>query len=66
LIPFVRNSKRSICINSKTSDCLSRICLNYRYTVLSYRSLNRMNLWLLFFLLIFSWQERWLKKNLPD
>jgi len=65
LIPFVRNTKRSLCISSKTSDCLSRTCLNNRYTVLSYRSLNCMSLRLLFFA-DFLMVRALIEKKLPD
>jgi len=36
LMPVVRNNKRSPGINSKTSYCLSRLCLCYRYLELRF------------------------------
>ena len=36
VIPVVGNNKRSPGINSKTSDCLSGICLYYRYLQLRF------------------------------
>jgi len=36
LIPLVRNNRRSSGIDGKTSDCLSRNCLYYRYLELRF------------------------------
>jgi len=50
LIPVVRNNRRSSGIDGKTSDCLSRNSLYYRYYVFASNcSLSRLNLRLLFF-----------------